>query len=292
MKILVLGATGMLGHKLIQTLSTNNNVTGTVRERSNHFADHPVLGGMDILGLVDAFDFISVESAISITKPETVINCIGMIKQQPGASDAETAIYLNALFPHRLAKLCLMSSLRLIHISTDCVFSGKKGNYTEDDPSDAEDLYGRTKYMGEVAGEGALTLRTSIIGRELGGRYGLIEWFISNRGGKVRGFDRAIYTGFTTIALARIIVDILENRPALWGLWHVSSDPISKYDLLTLVNDEMNLGVEMERDTDFTCDRSLSSERFRNETGFAPPSWSEMIAEMAADPTPYDILRV
>jgi dTDP-4-dehydrorhamnose reductase len=276
----------------MQSLGANHRVTGTVRENSNYFSQHPIIGGMDLLGMVDAYDFISVESAISVSKPDAIVNCIGMIKQQAEAKDPQVAIYLNALFPHKLAELCRATKCRLIHISTDCVFNGRKGGYTEDDPSDAEDLYGRTKYLGEVTGDGVLTLRTSIIGRELGSKYGLVEWLISNRGGKVKGYAKAIYTGFTTIALSRIIADILENHPALSGLWHVSSDPISKYELLKLVNDAMKLGVAIERDNDFICDRSLSSARFRNATGFTPPSWERMIAEMVADDTPYDILNV
>jgi dTDP-4-dehydrorhamnose reductase len=175
-----------------------------------------------------------------------------------------------------------------IHVSTDCVFNGRKGMYTEADPSDAEDLYGRTKFLGEVDYEGCLTLRTSIIGRELGAPTGLVDWFLSNQGGKVRGFRRAIYTGFTTIALSAIIANILEQRPQLSGVYQASSQPINKYDLLLFIRSAFNANIEIEPFDDFVLDRSLDSARFRTQTDFTPPTWEQMIQEMANDSAPYD----
>jgi dTDP-4-dehydrorhamnose reductase len=160
--------------------------------------------------------------------------------------------------------------------------------YTEDDPSDAEDLYGRTKFLGEVDYEGCLTLRTSIIGRELGAPTGLVDWFLSNQGGKVRGYRRAIYTGFTTIALSAIIANILEQRPQLSGVYQASSQPINKYDLLLLIRSAFNANIEIEPFDDFVLDRSLDSARFRTQTDFTPPTWEQMIQEMANDSAPYD----
>jgi dTDP-4-dehydrorhamnose reductase len=179
----------------------------------------------------------------------------------------------------------------MIHMSTDCVFSGRKGMYAEDDPSDAEDLYGRSKFLGEVGGPGCLTMRTSIIGRELMTSNGLVEWFLGNRGGKARGFRRAIFTGYPTRVLAEIMADVLENHAGLEGVYQVSSQPINKYDLLCRVNEAFDLGIEIEPDDDFACDRSLDSSRFRAATGFRPPSWEEMIRDMAEDPTPYEEWR-
>jgi dTDP-4-dehydrorhamnose reductase len=221
-------------------------------------------------------------------KPEVVINCVGIIKQLDAAKDPIVSLSINSLFPHRLANLCRAAGARMIHISTDCVFSGRKGMYAEDDASDAEDLYGRTKYLGEVAHPGCLTIRTSIIGHELHSAHGLIDWFLSNRGGKVRGFSRAIYTGFTTSTMAKIIADIIANHPELSGLWQVSSDPISKYNLLKIVNEVYNTGIEIEPDDKFICDRSLNSARFRAALNFQPPTWPEMITDMFQDNLHYE----
>ncbi len=291
MKVLILGATGMLGHKLIQVLGGRFEAVGTVRGSVAAYQHHPVLGGLSLLGGVQAEDLDSVIRAIATARPQAVINCIGLIKQLPGAKDPLPSLTLNAVFPHRLAQLCQAAGARLVHISTDCVFSGRKGRYTESDPSDAEDLYGRTKFLGEVSGPGRLTLRTSIVGRELGTRSGLFEWFIGQRGRSVNGYARAIYSGFTTQVLADLIADLLEQHPDLEGLWQVSSEPISKYDLLQLLNQALQLGIRVNRDEAFFCDRSLDSTRFRQATGFTPPSWEDMIARLAHDPTPYSQLH-
>ena len=138
-----------------------------------------------------------------------------------------------------------------------------------------------------MAGPSSLTLRTSIIGRELHTSSGLVEWFLNNRGGHVRGFSRAIYSGFTTQALARIIADLIERFPALNGLYQVSSEPINKYDLLCLIRHSFDLPVEIEQYADFELDRSLDSSRFRAATGFIPPGWPSMIEEMASDQSQY-----
>lgn len=283
MKILVLGATGMLGHKVIEILSTRFEVVGSVRSDVQRFQDHPVLGQTPLVGHVRVDDFDSMINAFSQVRPEAVVNCIGVIKQAAEAQDPLISLAINSVFPHRLSQLCKATGSRLIHISTDCVFSGKKGSYTEDDISDAEDLYGRTKVLGEAVGDGTMTLRTSFIGRELGSQLSLVDWFISQRGQKVNGYTQAIYTGFTSYALGTIIADILENHEDLSGLWHVSSDRINKYELLKLVNEAYDLGITIEPDVSVVIDRSLDSARFRRATGFVPTTWLEMVAQMAAD---------
>lgn len=287
MVVLVLGAAGMLGHRVMLDLAPRFDLVGTVRTSAASHANHPILGRMRLLGDVSADDLGSVERAIADTRPAAVVNCIGVIKQLPEAKSPLPAIAVNALFPHQLAQLCRAAGARLVHIGTDCVFSGRKGGYTEDDISDAEDLYGRTKYLGEVTGPGCLTLRTSIIGRELKGHVGLVDWFLAQRGRTVRGFARAIYTGLTARRLAGLIGDVLERHPGLEGLWQVSSDAVSKYELLGLLNDAFDLGATIERDEAFVCDRSLDSRRFRQATGFRPATWPEMVRELAEDPTPY-----
>jgi dTDP-4-dehydrorhamnose reductase len=209
-----------------------------------------------------------------------------LIKQHPRANDPLLALETNALLPHRLALLCEASHARLIHISTDCVFSGEKGSYTEADYSDAQDLYGRTKYLGETSAPHAVTLRTSIIGPELHTRYGLLEWFLSQKAG-VKGFQKAIFSGFTTDELARIIAAYVIPNPELQGLYHVSSEPISKYELLHLFNQYYGCGLSIGPQSTFYCDRSLISERFQRATGYTPPAWPEMIASMAQNHAPY-----
>jgi dTDP-4-dehydrorhamnose reductase len=284
-KILILGGTGMLGHLLLRYLSAypEYDVYATARSLAGlgkHFPE-------DLLARfrpdsVDANYLDSVIRALAAIQPDVVINCIGIIKQIPGADDPLTAITVNAQLPHRISLISHNAGARLIHLSTDCVFNGKKGMYTENDQSNAEDLYGRTKYLGEVSYPHCVTLRTSIIGHELKGRYGLIEWFLSQTQ-KVRGFRKAIYTGFPTIELARIIRDYILPNPALSGVYHVSSGPISKYDLLRLVAERYGKEIEIEPYDDFMQDRSLDSTIFREITGYQPPSWDKLVEMMHAD---------
>ena len=292
MRVLILGATGMLGHKLWQVCRERFDTWGTVRSTSRRFAHTGLFPPGCVLSGVDAFNFSSVIQALATVRPDVVINCIGVIKQIPAAKDPITTLTVNSLFPHRLAALCQAAGARLIHVSTDCVFSGRGGTYTEDDLPDAQDLYGRSKLLGEVNDAGCLTMRTSIIGRELSSSNGLVEWFLSNRGGHVRGYTNAIYTGFPTLTLAQVIADVLERHPDLSGLYHVSSEPISKHDLLCLLRDAYQLSVDIEPCPDVRIDRSLDSGRFRAVTGFVPLPWPDMVQAMAADPTPYEEWRL
>jgi dTDP-4-dehydrorhamnose reductase len=291
MRVLIFGAEGMLGHKLYQVFSGRYEVFGTFRTPFAGYKRLSIFRPESIIDNLDVGDFDRVIRAISKVRPNVVINCIGIIKQLKEAKDPLTAIKVNALWPHQLASLCCSMNARLFHISTDCVFSGKGGMYTEESVSDAEDLYGRTKYLGEVAREGCLTLRTSIIGRELSTTNSLVEWFLSNRDGKVKGFQRAIYSGFTTVAMADIIADLIIKHPDLHGLYHVSSEPIDKFSLLQLIKKYFNLSVIIEPEQEMHIDRSLNSARFREKTGFKPPSWEQMISQLAADRTPYDRWR-
>jgi dTDP-4-dehydrorhamnose reductase len=283
-KILILGATGMLGHTLLTHLSERENldVHATVRCADGllrWFAQELVA---KVHGAVDADNFDSVLRVVDEFHPDVVINCIGIIKQLPIAKDPLVSISINALFPHRLALACKAAGARLIHISTDCVFRGDKGNYREADSSDADDLYGRSKFLGEVTEPHCVTLRTSIIGHELKGGYGLIDWFLAQEG-TVKGFTRAIYTGFSTVEMSRIIADYVIPDRSLSGLYHVSSAPISKYELLKLVAERYGRCIDIEPYDDFACDRSLDSTPFRTTTGYTPPGWPAMIEAMWQD---------
>jgi dTDP-4-dehydrorhamnose reductase len=294
MRVLILGGEGMLGHKVFQVLSQRLETFVTFQNPQGLWKSYPVYEEVDherTIGGVDAMDFDTVVRAFAQVRPHVAVNCIGIIKQLREAKDPIISINLNSLFPNRLAELCAATGTRMFHISTDCVFSGRKGSYTEDDIPDAEDLYGRTKLLGEVIREGCLTIRTSIFGRDFAKQSALLEWFLSNRGGRVRGYANAIYTGFPTQVLARIMGDLIADLPDLSGLYQVSSEPIGKYDLLVKIRDAMALDIEIEPYEDFYCDRSLDCSRFRAETGYKIPEWDEMIAELARDDTPYDEWR-
>jgi dTDP-4-dehydrorhamnose reductase len=271
----------MLGHKLMQVLGANHEVFGTVRDATKKL--EPFAREDRIVVNVAVDDLDSIRKAIETVKPDVVMNAVGIIKQLPDSKNVITTLTVNSIFPHRLAELGKEFGFRLITISTDCVFSGSRGNYSEDDIPDATDLYGKSKNLGEVIDDNCLTLRTSIIGHELGSSHSLIDWFLSNRGGKVKGFANAIYSGFPTIVFAAIIDNLIRNYPKLTGLYHVSSDPINKYDLLRLVNEAYSANVTIERDEEFKIDRSLDSMRFRSETRFKPESWEQMIGVMADD---------
>jgi len=291
MNALILGGSGMLGHKLWQLFSTRFNTYVTLRRDFATYKNYDLFNPNRSLNHVSAEKFESVVRAIDVVRPEVIVNCIGIVKQSEAAKDPLLSIEVNALFPHRLARVCQEKGIRLIHISTDCVFSGRKGNYSENDLSDAEDLYGRTKFLGEVSYKGCLTIRTSMIGRELETSNGLIEWFLSQEGKTVGGYTRAIFSGFTTNALAEIIATIINKQTELNGVWHVASAPISKYDLLSLVKKVYKLNIKIKPDEAVICDRSLNAERFRQATGFVAPPWYDMIEQMHRDPTPYSELR-
>lgn len=212
-------------------------------------------------------------------RPDVVLNCVGIVKQLASAEDPLVAIPINAILPHRLARLADLVGARLVHISTDCVFTGRKGDYRESDASDAEDLYGRSKLLGEVDYPNAVTLRTSIIGREVGSRNGLVEWFLS-QSGRVRGYRKAIFSGLTTDELVRVIAEHVLPNPDLRGVYHVSVDPISKFDLLGIVKEIYGVSTEIEPDDAVAIDRSLNSDRFRAAVGYAPPAWPDLIRNM------------
>lgn len=290
-RVLILGGAGMLGHKAWQVFRSNCDAYVTVRKDFSFYQHYDLFDKERTLYNVDVSRQDVLESVIEKVKPDVVVNCVGIIKQSSAVNDPIISIEINALFPHRLALVCNKLGIRLIHISSDCVFSGKKGNYIEDDCSDAQDFYGRTKFLGEVSYGDALTLRTSIIGRELNSRYGLIEWFLSQTGSKVRGYTKAVFSGFTTRVLCDIILNIINQHRELRGLYNLSSEPVTKFDLLSLVKEIFKLNIEIEPEDNFVCDRSLDSNRFRGAVNFKPPSWRDMIVDMRQDWAYYDRLR-
>ena len=282
MRILILGGDGMLGHRLFRHLLLRHDARVTLRRDLAEYAGLGLFDGRNAYPFVDVRSTERVLEVLASFRPEAIINAVGIVKQRSEAKHALPSIEINALLPHRLAVLAQAAGARLVHLSTDCVFSGRDGHYAESSPADAEDLYGRSKFLGEVSDLGCITLRTSIIGPELLRKTGLLEWFLAQKG-SIRGFKRAIYTGLTTSEMSRIIEMLLERFPDASGVYHVSSDAISKFDLLTLVRDRVGRAVEIVPDETVVCDRSLDSSRFRREFGYSPPAWPAMIAELASE---------
>lgn len=286
MRILIMGGEGMLGHKVFEVLSSRFEVFSTFRSSSSPHEISPLYEKISrkyLFSKVDALNFDTVERVFKKVKPGIVINCIGIVKQLKEAEDHMLCIEVNSLFPHKLARLCVANNARLFQISTDCVFSGKKGNYNESDIPDPVDLYGRSKLLGEVEGEGCLTIRTSLIGREIIKKSSLLEWFLEQRGRKIKGYTHAIFSGVTTAVLARIIGNLIVDYPRLCGIYHVASNPVSKYDLLVMIRNAMGLNIEIEPSEEYFCDRSLNPARFLSQTGYSIPSWEEMISELVVE---------
>jgi dTDP-4-dehydrorhamnose reductase len=291
MRVLILGGSGMLGHKMYQKFKNRHDTFVTIRNykqyrKYNLFQEDKVIEPFSVE------DNKNIQNVMDKLHPDYVINCIGITKHQSISNNPIQMITVNSLFPHRLSLICDKIGVKLIHISTDCVFSGKKGGYKENDFADADDLYGRTKFLGEVKDiKNTLTIRTSIIGRELRTSFGLIEWFLSQNGGSVKGFKNAVFSGFTTSVLTDIITDILEKHSELYGLYHISAEPINKYELLNLVKEKFNLNIEIKPYDEFYCDRSLDSSKFRKKTGFISLSWEYMIDGLFAENRQYEEWR-
>lgn len=291
-RVLILGAAGMLGHKLAQVLPEYGfDVWAAVKGDPAELMRFGVAPDDRCIGGVDASKFETVVDAVSRVSPGFLVNAIGVIKQKTSSTDTASMIEVNSVFPHRLAGLAADISARLLTFSTDCVFSGSRGGYTENDLPDASDLYGRSKALGEITDGNALTVRTSIIGRELTSSHGLLEWFLSNRGGRVKGFTRAFFSGFPTVSLSHIAAKYILNNSALRGTYHVSSARISKHDLLVRIRDLLDLDIEIEADDELSIDRSLDSSRFQAATGFVPEPWDSLLVDLAKDAGTYTEIR-
>lgn len=279
-KILILGVGGMLGSTLFKYLSINesNKVYGTARSSAvlNFFPDNLQ---KNIFNQIDVLRYEDLLNIFNLIHPDVVINCIGIVKQEKISTNSLIVLPINSLFPHQLALVCQIFDTRLIHFSTDCVFSGKKGMYVESDVSDAEDLYGRSKYLGEIISSNAITIRTSIIGHELCGNKSLVNWFLS-QSKFVYGYQKAVFSGVSTFELGRIIDSYILPDDTLSGIYHISAHPITKYELLRLIADVYRHNVKIKLSNNLVIDRSLDSRLFRSKTGYQPPSWSDMVTDM------------
>ena len=284
-RILVVGASGMLGHEAIRVLAPDFEVWGSCRNPD----DLPDLGvpRERSLGGLDAMKSESAFSLLAHVQPDLVLNAAGIVKQRDQSKAAIPSIAVNSLWPHVLAEACAASGARLVHVSTDCVFSGARGQYVESDVPDAVDLYGRSKLLGEVSDRAnAVTLRTSIIGWQIGEPTGLVGWFAAHRGERLHGYSNAIFSGLTTRALTEVIRDVVLPDTSLTGLWHVSADAIDKYTLLAKLADLLDWDVDLSPVDEPVIDRSLDSSRFRTRTGWLPSSWDDMLDGLARELRP------
>jgi dTDP-4-dehydrorhamnose reductase len=283
MRVLILGGDGMLGHRLLRQFAPRHETRVTLHQPLDAYRQFGLFDRGNAYDSVDVLDAARIIEIFSDFKPQAAINAAGIVKQRADMKDEVLSVEINGLFPHLLARVCRAHGTRLIHLSTDCVFSGKQGNYNENDRPDPEDVYGFSKLLGETDGRGALTLRTSMIGPELQRKTGLVEWFLAQKGKMVQGWRQAIFSGFTTAELARLIEKLIATHPDAHGLYHASSAPISKLDLLSALNHRLRLGTSIVPDDAFKCDRSLDSTRFRTAFGYVPPTWDSMLEELAAE---------
>jgi dTDP-4-dehydrorhamnose reductase len=282
MKILILGGDGMLGHQLLMLLRDRHEVKVTLRRELAAYSTCNLFSAENAMAGIDVRMSDRLLGALSEFRADAVVNAVGIVKQRPDGLDVIPNLEINALLPHRLAIACRAAGARLIHISTDCVFSGNRGHYREDDVPDPVDIYGHAKLLGEVTQPGVITLRTSIIGRSLYRNASLIDWFLRQRG-RISGYRKAIFSGFTTKEMSRVIAMLLERHPAASGLYHLSSSAISKHDLLLRLRDRLGRAIDIVPDDSVRIDRSLDSTRFRAEFAYTPPSWDRMLEELADD---------
>lgn len=282
MKILVVGASGMIGSTVLRVLSEKQGwqVFGTIRDENvKRFFTESI--GKRLLSGIDVERQDCLIKAIDEVRPNVVVNCAGLTKHKPDADDPLVSIPINTLMPHRLARLCALTGARLIHISTDCVFSGEKGGYVEEDFVDAHDVYGKSKALGEVFYPHTITLRTSTIGHELNSTYGLLDWFLSQEG-RCKGYTQAIFSGLPTVIFAQVIRDVVVSRAELNGLYHVAAKPIAKFDLLKLIAGAYRKNIEIVPDDKLILDRSLDATRFERATGYIAPEWPALVELMHA----------
>ena len=279
MRILILGGDGMLGHQLLRHLAPRHVVRVTLRQDLAAYERFGMFSPENAYAAVDLRVSDRLLAVLADFHPQVVINAAGVVKQRPNGQEHIANLEINALLPHRLALICQSINARLVHISTDCVFSGKRGHYTEEDAPDPVDVYGYSKLLGEVTDAGTITLRTSIIGTELSRRASLVEWFLAQQG-TVKGYVNAVFSGFTTAELSRVIERIVVDFPDRSGIYHASSFPLTKHDLLVMLRDRLGLATQIVPDGEVRCDRSLDSRRFQADFQYAPPSWDAMTDEL------------
>jgi dTDP-4-dehydrorhamnose reductase len=282
MRILILGVSGLIGHQLFKQLSQNHETFGTLHKSKEKYGALKLLSGYNIIENVDVNNFQFLTGVISSINPDVILNCVGITKRKIKANNILETLQVNALFPHKLAKWTLSNKKRIIHFSTDCVFNGEIGNYTENSLTSAEDIYGRTKALGEIKYSHTLTIRSSFIGRELFDKTELLEWFLAQDGKIINGFTKTFYSGVSTIYMSKVVNKIITEYPNLSGLYQLAPEnPISKYELLSIAKKAFNLNVEILSDKLQIHNPTLNSTRLRKEINLVVPSWEEMMNELA-----------
>jgi len=272
--VIILGTSGMLGHKMLQVLARRFYTAGTLRKHNQS----SILSSYQLYENVDARKFSSVLDVLMHFEPDVIVNCIGIVKQLPESNDWDISHAINSEFPHKLDTYAHSHNIKLIHISSDCVFDGKTGFYSERDIPNATDIYGRTKFSGEVPN--SLTLRTSIIGREINTCHGLLEWFLTKRGMKIQGYKNSVFSGVTTNELSQIVSDLIYSGTDLKGLYHIASEPISKLNLLIKINEYLDEKVNIEPVDGEFINRSLNGELLVKKFGIKILSWDDMLKDM------------
>lgn len=291
MKVLILGVSGLIGHKLLQELSVDHEVFGTLHKTKDHYNNLELFSGSTIIEGIDVLKFEKLTGVLQAIDPDVVLNCVGITKRKIRQNNTLEVIETNASFPHKLAKWAKNNNKRVIHFSTDCVFNGKEGDYTEESLTTAEDLYGRTKALGEIRYGHTLTIRSSFIGQELFDRTELLDWVLAQDGKQIKGFKNALYSGVSTNFMAKTVNDIINNHTQLSSLYHLALEvPISKYDLICLAKKAFGLNIDITPETDYVHRPTLNAAKLKNEIGVKVPSWEEMMEELAKNKNFYKSL--
>lgn len=289
MNIVILGASGLIGHKLYQKLKPQfTNVYGVMRRSQKELQEFTIFDDTDLVYDIDVLDFEQLKGIFTVLRPDVILNCVGITKRKLEINDPILALSTNALFPHQLAKWAKEHGVRVIHFSTDCVFDGSLGNYNENSLTTGKDAYGRTKAFGEIRYDHTLTIRSSFIGRELLGKTELLEWFLNQKSPQIKGFTNALYSGVSTIYMSKVVGDIIESYPNLSGLYQLAlPKPISKYDLLCLAKEAFNEQVEIIPDSDFSIKPTLDGNKLATAMNLQIPTWAEMMSELAQEKNIY-----
>ncbi|MDD5492760.1 MAG: SDR family oxidoreductase [bacterium] len=292
MRIIVLAGGGMLGHKMWQGLSAYFKDTYvTLRKTRSHYDQTGLFQSNQVIDNLDLADFKKLNHILDEVNPDVIVNCAGVTIRSKEGEKVIASVNINSLLPHHLLAWCKKKGARVIHFSTVCVFNGVKGGYTEENLPDAQDLYGRTKTLGELYDEQALTLRSSFIGREIEGKAELLEWFLAQRGRQIKGYRQAIFTGVTTKVMVDLTRDLIRKFPKLSGLFHIASEKLSKYELLLLMKEAFKVNIDIAPEDNYVCKRDLIDTKFKTTTGLICPNWQEMMADIAKDPILYDSWR-
>ena len=292
MRILILGVSGLIGHRLLQELSKDFEVFGTLHKHKNNYGNLPLFADKNVIENIDVAEFEILKGVFQALNPDVILNCVGITKRKIDTSSPLLPISINSIFPHRLAKWAIENKKRVIHFSTDCVFDGQEGNYTEESLTTAEDIYGRTKALGEINYKSTLTIRSSFIGQELFDKTELLDWFLSQKEKQIKGFKNTLYSGVSTIFMARFVKNIILNFPNLNGIYQLATDkPISKYELLNLAKEAFRIEIEIKPDSLHVHRPTLDTTKLKKATSVIVPSWKEMMNELALNKAFYSNLK-